>query len=162
MICHWEFEDLFFPTVNSVWFLAFIWGLVALKCCLSSCCTTSESATCVNTSSPAWTSLPLSGTSHSTYLCHHKAPSWASWAIKQVPTSCFTHGTAHTSTCLPGHPCPHPPGPHVHSLSFLALGKLGMSNQGGLAEKDASWSQESSEIWYEITTETFPTPAHVP
>ena len=49
----------------------------------------SESGICVHISFPSWASLPY----HPTHLGHHKAQSWASFALQKIPTVYFTHDT---------------------------------------------------------------------
>ena len=48
--------------------------------------------------------LSLSPTAHPTLLGNHRAPSWASYVIKQLPTSYLIHGAslvAQRVKCLP-------------------------------------------------------------
>ena len=71
-----------------------------------------ESAVCRLHPLPHGSPLPA----HPIYLGHLGAPSWAPRAIEQVPTSCFTHGNAHTSTLMSQFiPCPSP------SVQFCSL-----------------------------------------
>ena len=73
----------------------------------------SISAVCIHISPPSWISQPFS---HPTHLGHNRAPSWASWALQQVPTIYFTH----VNLSLPIHltfPFPPTACPHVCFLS---------------------------------------------
>ena len=47
----------------------------------------SDSVSCIHTSPPTWACLPLP--SYPTHLGHHRASSWTTCAIQQVPTSCL-------------------------------------------------------------------------
>ena len=55
----------------------------------------------MNTYSPYPLSLPPIQPPHPTHLGHHRALSWASCALHQVPPAIyFAHGTGHTSVLL--------------------------------------------------------------
>ena len=60
---------------------------------------------------------------HPTHLGHHRAPSWAPWAIQQVPTSYlfYTWPCTYVNPNLPIHHTlhsPQPPCPHLGPKSF--------------------------------------------
>ena len=75
----------------------------------------SESATSIHTSPSSWISLPLP---HPIHLGPHRAASWGSCAIHQLPTSCFTHGSIYVYPILPVHPpFPTPVSTHLFSTS---------------------------------------------
>jgi len=67
------------------------WSIIALQCCFYQ----SQSAIYIHISPPSWNSLPP--IPYSTSLGHHRAPSWASCAIQQLPANYFTHGSVHMS-----------------------------------------------------------------
>ena len=67
------------------------WGIVALRCCVSSTVQWNESATYIHIYPSFWTHPPLSLLDtlphQPTHVGHHRALSWAPWALQQVPTS---------------------------------------------------------------------------
>ena len=78
-----------------------------------------ESAVSIHTSPSSWVSLPLP---HPIHLGHHRAPSWASCTIQQLPTSCLfytwwciysSHSPSSSTPFLPL--CPHICSLHLHS-----------------------------------------------
>ena len=96
--------------------LSFDWRVIALRCCISFCCTR-ESAICVRMSCPSWPSLPplYVTTEH--------------WAEVPMWCTCFTRDSVHTSIgnsqFVP--PSPSPPPVHVFDLPNC------ISLPGGLA-----------------------------
>ena len=57
--------------------------------------------------------------SHPTPLGHHRAWSWAPCAIRQLPTSCLTHGGVYVDSDLLIHPA-FPSAPVVFMLSSIS------------------------------------------
>ena len=69
-------------------------------------------------SPPSWTFL--STAYHLTFLAYHRAPSWAPYAVPQVPTNYFIHGI-YVKITLPVHPTlPFPSCVHTSILLLLS------------------------------------------
>ena len=86
-----------FPIANASWSLLisrfnfFIWKIIVLQAFVSFCYTTTW-ISYMYTYIPSF--LSLSPTAHPTLLGNHRAPSWASYVIKQLPTSYLIHGAS--------------------------------------------------------------------
>ena len=67
-----------------------IWSIIALQCC--------ESAMCIHTSPPSWTSLPRH---HPTHLGHHRERAELPVLYSRFPlASYFTHGSVYMSILI--------------------------------------------------------------
>ena len=98
-------------------------GIVALQCWVSFC-HTMQWISFMYTYIPFPLGPPSYPPSDPTLLGLHRAPSWTSCAIQQLPTSyLFPHGSVHTSTPVFLHPtlllplCPHILSLHLHLYS---------------------------------------------
>ena len=90
------------------------WSIIALQCCVRFHEQQSEPAI----SPPSWTYL--STAYHPTFLGYHSAPSWAPYAVPQVPINYFIHGI-YVKINLPVHPTlPFPPCVHISILLLFS------------------------------------------